>query len=117
MAVGAEMGSSTGQGDLLDGVAAERAGLTGTAVHAQCVLVSPLLAFRVAVVPEGRSAMLEPLAEDFGDGFDQFVALGCRNGRELPCGVNAPEQEGFVRVNVPQASQDRPLDKPIKKSA
>src|SRR4051794_18543402 len=87
--------------------AAPRAGLTLAAVHAELVLEPAPLAAAADVISDGRTLQLDGPRQHRLNGVQKAVRLGGSDGVSGSPGVDPGLKASLVRVNVPDARDER----------
>lgn len=99
------MGAAAGEGDALDGCAADAAGFAGALVDPVAELKEAAHAVCVDVIGDRGAAELDRLFEDCDEASAQLGEFVAREACGLARGANAGAEEGFVSVDVADAVQ------------
>ena len=102
------MRRTSGQAHPLDGRATAAAGLTGTAIDTQVLLILSLPTGTSDIISDARAALGNGFPQHRGHQAPEPLGLGRAEAVRGPCRVQAGLEQGFVGVDVADAG-DQPL--------
>lgn len=107
LAVGAEVGPASGQGDALDGCSADGAGLAGTHVDTVFELEKTTDSIGIDVIGYGRAAQLDGVLQDFDECGTKTDELSASKAPGLPARTDSSTEEALVGIDVAYSVEKR----------